>query len=116
MKINLESLKKKILDFTKDRNWDQFHSPKNLAMSISIESAELMEIYQWLDPEESLKYTRENKNEIESEVADIFNYLILFCEKADIDLVEVTDKKLRDNEKKYPVKKSKNSSKKYNKL
>ncbi len=115
MNNDLEQLKKEILDFREQRNWKQFHNPKNLAMSICIESSELMEPYQWLNLKDSLEYSKKNKKEIESEVADIFNYLLLFCNDLDIDLVKVTQKKLRISAKKYPVSKAKNNSTKYNK-
>ena len=112
----IEDLKRKILEFRDRRNWKQFHNPKNLALSITIEAAELMELFQWLNMEESLEFSKKNKKEIESEIADIFNYLILMCNDLDIDLVEVTKKKLKISEKKYPVEKAKNKSTKYNKL
>ena len=111
----LESLKKKILAFRKARNWEQFHNPKNLSMSISIEANELMELYQWLNLDESIKYSKENLDEIEGEMADIFNYLILMANDLDIDLIKATEKKLAISKKKYPVKKVKGNSKKYNK-
>ena len=114
MKTDFETLKKKILKFRDDRDWKQFHNPKNLALSISIEASELMELYQWLNMQESREFSKTNKKEIESEVADILNYLILFANDLDIDLLEVTDKKLKISEKKYPVKKAKGNSTKYN--
>ncbi|MFA5634042.1 MAG: nucleotide pyrophosphohydrolase [Candidatus Dojkabacteria bacterium] len=114
MKTDFETLKKKILKFRDDRDWKQFHNPKNLALSISIEASELMELYQWLNMQESREFSETNKKEIESEVADILNYLILFANDLDIDLLEVTDRKLRVNKKKYPVKKAKGNSTKYN--
>lgn len=115
MKTDLETLKKKILKFRDDRDWKQFHNPKNLAMSIAIETSELMELYQWLDAEESREFSKKNKEEIASEVADIFNYLILLANELEIDLIDITDKKLDVNDKKYPVKKAKGNSTKYNK-
>lgn len=73
-----------------------------------------MELYQWLNMQESREFSKTNKKEIESEVADILNYLILFTNDLDIDLLEVTDRKLRVNKKKYPVRKAKGNSTKYN--
>jgi NTP pyrophosphatase (non-canonical NTP hydrolase) len=116
MEKRLEELKGKILEFREKRNWKQFHNPKNLALSITIEAAELMELFQWLNMEESLEFSEKNKEEIESEIADIFNYLILLCNDLDIDLVGITEKKLKVSEKKYPVKKARDKSTKYNKL
>lgn len=111
----LENLKKKILLFRQARNWGQFHNPKNLSMSISIEANELMELYQWLNLEESIKYSEENKEEIGDEMADIFNYLLLMAHDLDIDLIKATERKLAISKKKYPVKKVRGNSKKYNK-
>ncbi|MGI6443942.1 MAG: nucleotide pyrophosphohydrolase [Candidatus Dojkabacteria bacterium] len=116
METNLETLRKKIIAFREERDWKQFHNPKNLAMSINIEASELMELYQWLDMEQSKEFSKTNKKEIEDEVADIFNYLILFANDLDIDLIKVTDRKLKETKKKYPVSKSKGKSTKYNKL
>lgn len=113
--MNLETLKQRILKFRERRNWKQFHNPKNLAMSIAIEASELMELYQWLNLDESIKYSEENKKDIEDEVADIFNYLILFANDLDIDLIKATSEKLKISEKKYPIKKAKGNSTKYNK-
>ncbi len=115
MPTTLESLKQKILQFREERNWKQFHNPKNLAISISIEANELVELYQWLDMEQSLKFSEENKDEISNEIADIFNYLILLANDLDIDLIKVTDQKLEINKKKYPTEKVKGKSTKYNK-
>ena len=116
METNLETLRKKIIAFREERDWKQFHNPKNLAMSINIEASELMELYQWLDMEQSKEFSKTNKKEIEDEVADIFNYLILFANDLDIDLIKVTDRKLKETKKKYPASKSKGKSTKYNKL
>ena len=100
METNLETLRKKIIAFREERDWKQFHNPKNLAMSINIEASELMELYQWLDMEQSKEFSKTNKKEIEDEVADIFNYLILFANDLDIDLIKVTDRKLKETKKK----------------
>lgn len=115
MSTNLESLKDKILLFREKREWKQFHNPKNLAASISIEANELMELYQWLNMEQSLKYSEENKEEIGRELADIFSYLILLANDLGIDLIKVTEEKLKISEKKYPAEKVKGKSTKYNK-
>lgn len=116
MEDRLEQLKKEILEFRDKRNWKQFHNPKNIATSITIEASELMELFQWLNMKESLQYCKKNKREVESEVADIFNYLLIFCNDLDIDLVQATKNKLKISKRKYPLKKSKNNSTKYNKL
>ncbi len=105
----LELLKKRIIKFNEDRDWDQFHHPSNLAKSISIEAGELLECFQWDD----VNYDREH---VKEELADVFNYCIQLSIALDEDIVDITDKKMDKNEKKYPVDKSKGSSKKYDEL
>ena len=112
----LDSLKKEVKKFVYERDWEQFHSPKNLSMSLSIEAAELMEHFQWANTiEESVKILKDEhkKSEIEDEIADIAIYLIDFCNLYDVDLEKVVFKKIRKNEKKYPVQIVKGKSDKY---
>lgn len=96
----------KIKKFNKDRDWDQFHSPSNLAKSVSIEAGELLECFQWND-----EYNLEN---VTDEMADVFVYLLDLANKLDVDLLEITDKKIDKNEIKYPIEKAKGNAKKYN--
>ena len=98
----------KIKQFTQERDWDQFHSPSNLAKSISIEAAELLECFQWSD-----EYDRDA---VISELADVVNYAILMADKLGVDLEEIVLEKLKKNEEKYPIDKSKGVSTKYDKL
>jgi NTP pyrophosphatase (non-canonical NTP hydrolase) len=114
--MNNSDLLKKILKFRKERNWKKFHTPKNLAISISLEANELLEHYQWLSTRESLDYSKKNKTEISEEMADVFIYLLLMAHDLDIDLLDASVKKIKKNYKKYPISKSKGNSKKYNKL
>ena len=109
MNKDLKDILEKLIRFRDDRNWKQFHSPENLAKSISIEANELLENYQWGDQNADIKNIKE-------EVADIFGYLLLFCNEMDIDLIEETKKKISKNSKKYPKDKAFGTSKKYNKL
>lgn len=104
----MKETKDKIIKFTHDRDWDQFHSPENLAKSISIEAAELLECFQWNNDFK--------KEEVVDELADIVNYCILLSDKLDVDLEEIVLNKLKKNEAKYPVDKSKGKSDKYTKL
>ena len=104
----MEDVKNKVVRFTKDRDWDQFHSPANLAKSIAIESGELLECFQWND--------NYNKEEVCDELADVVNYCILMADKLNVNLDEIVLKKLEENSKKYPINKSKGKSTKYNKL
>lgn len=99
---------KRVLQFTKDRDWDQFHHPENLAKSISIESAELLECFQW-----SSDY---DHDKVVDELADILNYCILMADKLDVDIEGIILNKIEKNEIKYPVDKAKGKSDKYTKL
>lgn len=97
-----------IVKFNEERDWDQFHSAENLAKSISIESGELLELFQWDN-----KY---NKEEVCDELADVMNYCILLAHKLDVDLEEIVLNKIEKSKKKYPIEKAKGKSTKYNKL
>ncbi len=105
----LEQLKQRIDKFNKDRDWDQFHTPCNLAKSISIESAELLECFQWSNEEY-------NKEEVLEELADVMNYCIQMSIVLDVDIVDIINKKMDKTELKYPVDKAKGVSTKYDKL
>ena len=104
----MERLLKRIDKFNKERDWDQFHSPVNLAKSISIEANELLECYQWND--------NANIEDVKEELADVLNYCLQMSLKLNLDPIEIINKKMDKNEKKYPVDKAKGKSDKYNKL
>ena len=106
--MEYKQLLEKIKKFNEDRDWDQFHSPDNLAKSISIEAGELLECFQWNN-----EYDLEN---VTDEMADVFVYLLDLANKLNIGLLEVTDKKIDKNALKYPVDKAKGNAKKYNNL
>ena len=105
----LEILKQRIDKFCKDRDWDQFHTPSNLAKSISIEAAELLECFQWYDDQ----YDREA---VLDELADVMNYCIQMSKVLNVDMVDIIHKKLDKTEKKYPIEKAKGVATKYDKL
>ena len=114
--MDLEKIKLKLREFAEERDWEQFHDPKNLSMALSVEVAELVEIFQWSKSGglDEIK-DPEIRKEIEREIADIFNYLVKLVDLLDIDLEEISLKKIEENEYKYPANKVKGSSKKYNK-
>ena len=103
-----EELKEKIRKFNKDRDWDQFHSPENLAKSVAIEAGELLECFQWSE--------EFDQNAVEEEMADVFTYLLDLSDRLGVDLLKITDKKMDKNAFKYPIEKAKGRSDKYNKL
>ena len=103
-------------EFAKERDWDQFHSLKNLVCALSVEASELLEIFQWIDFTDEKINDVALKEKISDEVADIMLYLIRFADKADINLEEACLKKIQKNSKKYPVDLAKGISKKYDEL
>ncbi len=105
----LDALMQRIDKFNKDRDWDQFHSPSNLAKSISIESGELLECFQWSDEKYDL-------DDVKEELADVMNYCFQMCQKLGVDPVGIINAKMDKTERKYPVEKAKGVSTKYNKL
>lgn len=115
---SIQELKEKIKKFVKKRDWEKYHTPKNLSMSIAIEAAELMENFQWENQKDALKLLENarKRKEIEEELADIAIYVIDFCGIYSIDLAKIINQKLAKNNKKYPVRLSKGNSYKYNVL
>lgn len=109
----LEQLREKILQFRDERNWQQFHNPKDLALSLSLEASELLELFQWKTSEEAVE---KNLDKMKEELADVLIYSILFANELDIDIKEITIKKLKKNNNNYPVELSFGSNKKYNDL
>lgn len=109
----IKQLKDAVGQFVKEREWEQFHSPKNLSMAIAIEAAELMEAFRFMPCEESKAIVVAQKEEIAFELADITIAILSFCNLYEIDLSETVLKKLIHNSQKYPVDKAKGSNKKY---
>lgn len=113
MADSLIDLRQKIDDFVEARDWAQFHSPKNLAMAMIVEAAELVEHFQWDTIEESKTLTPEKREEVGNELADTFVYLLRLSEVLEIDLIEAANKKIALNAIKYPVEKAKGRNNKY---
>tara|TARA_B100000965_G_scaffold403430_1_gene431483 strand:- start:2058 stop:2411 length:354 start_codon:yes stop_codon:yes gene_type:complete len=110
--LDLGKIKKKLREFSNKRDWDQFHTPKNLSMALSVEIAELVEIFQWSN-NGGLDVAQNSREQIEMEIADIFNYLIKFVDILDIDLERVSLEKIDLNAEKYPINKVKGKAIKY---
>jgi NTP pyrophosphatase (non-canonical NTP hydrolase) len=107
---DLEELRKEIVQFTKDRDWDQFHNGKDLAIALSGEASELLNAFLWKKSEDvKIEKVRE-------ELADVLNYAFLIADKYNLDIEQIMDEKLKINGEKYPVSKAKGSAKKYNEL
>ncbi len=115
---SVSNLLHKIKDFRDERDWKQFHDPKNLAEAISIESSELLELFLWKDKNQIAEELKERsfKKEVADELADIFSFLLLMSDEVGVDLEKALSEKLEQNKKKYPVEKSKGKSTKYDKL
>ena len=103
-------------NFARKRDWQKFHTPKNLAASISIEAAELLEIFQWSDNHLNIEKDKRIKQKISEEVADILLYILRFCDLTNLDVEKICLKKIKINERKYPIALSKGKSTKYNEL
>jgi len=112
----LEEIKLKLREFSKERDWDQFHSPKNFSMALIVECAELVEHFQWLTDEQSKRLPKNTLDEVSLEMADIMIYLIRLADKLDVDLLKTIERKMELNAIKYPVENSKGLTTKYNKL
>lgn len=105
----LEELQKRIQKFNDDRDWNQFHTPSNLAKSISIEANELLECFQWNDQNYNIE-------DVKEELADVMNYCIQMSQVLNVDIIDIMNKKMDKTEKKYPIEKAKGVSTKYDKL
>lgn len=109
MKEN-EEIMEALLKFRNERDWEQFHNPKDLALAINVEAGELLELFLWKSPDEA------NKEKVKEELADIFAYAFLLAEKYQLDVKDIVLEKIKKNEEKYPVDKSKGNAKKYSEL
>jgi NTP pyrophosphatase (non-canonical NTP hydrolase) len=114
--LSLESLKLRLRQFAAERDWDQFHSPKNLASALSVEAAELLEPFQWLTEEQSRNLSPEKVQAVRKEIADVLIYLVRLADKLDVDPLQAARDKITENAAKYPVEKAKGSMRKYTEL
>lgn len=112
---SLPELQQKLRAFAKARDWEQFHSPKNLVMALSVEASELLEHFQWLTEQEAKNLSPEVKAEVAEEMADVLLYLLRLADGLNVDLLEEAQKKMAKNEKRFPVDKVKGSAKKFRK-
>jgi dCTP diphosphatase len=113
MADSVEELKSRVRQFAAERDWDQFHSPKNLAMALSVEAAELVEEFQWLTEEQSRNLDPERRERVRLEAADVFIYLLRIADKLGVDLVAAAADKMILNEQKYPADRVRGDSRKY---
>jgi len=102
--------------FAGKRDWNQYHTPKNLVMALAVEAAELVEEFQWLTEDQSKHLSPEKLAKVKDEIGDVFNYLVRLSSKLDIDLISAANEKIVKNGSKYPVEKAKGNAKKYTEL
>ena len=115
-KTTIQDLKKQVKKFCEDRDWDKYHNPKDLAIGIITEAAELLDHFRFKSEEDIKQILKSKKQEISEELADVLYFVLRLAQKHDIDLSTELEKKLRKNELKYPIGKSKGSNKKYSEL
>lgn len=111
---DLEEMRQSVTKFAQERDWDQFHSPKNLSMALSVEVAELMEHFQWLTQAQSRDLDTDTLIEVAKELADVQVYVVRLADMLNIDLVSAVSTKMQENAEKYPADKVRGSAKKYN--
>ena len=109
----MKELIRELREFTVERDWEQFHSPKNLAMALSVEAAEILEIFQWLTQEQSKNLTAETKERVSEEIADVMIFLTNLADKLGIDPIEAARNKVKINRIKYPAELVKGKANKY---
>jgi dCTP diphosphatase len=109
-------LRQRLRQFAAERDWEQFHTPKNLAIALSVEAGELLEHFQWLTPEQEAQLSAEQLGRVRLEMADVLLYLVRLADRLDVDLVGAAMDKLAINAKKYPVELAKGNAKKYTEL
>lgn len=114
--VDISYWKERLAGFAKDRDWDQFHNPKNLVMALSVESSELVEVFQWLSAEQSKNLSDLQKESAKQEIADVLLYLIRLSDKLDINLPQALEEKFKLNGEKYPVDLARGTEKKYSEL
>lgn len=107
---DIQDLRNAIVQFTRERDWDQFHDGKNLAIALQLEASELLEAYLWKDAEDV------SIDKVKEELADVFNYAFLIADKYNLDVTQIVLDKMQKNAEKYPVEKAKGTAKKYNEL
>ncbi|MEW6178179.1 MAG: nucleotide pyrophosphohydrolase [Pseudomonadota bacterium] len=114
--MNVKKIQQKLTNFSCEREWDQFHSPKNLAIALSVECSELLEEFQWLTDEQAISVMdhADQAERIRDELADVTAYLLQLAGKLGVDLEDAVHKKIEKNALKYPIEKAKGSAKKYN--
>jgi NTP pyrophosphatase (non-canonical NTP hydrolase) len=114
--LSVEQLAKRIIAFRDARDWKQFHNPKDIAISLSLEAAEVLEHFQWKSKEEIEEYVKTDKEHIGEELADVLYWILLMSHDINLDILKALQKKIKKNEKKYPIEKARGRHTKYDRL
>jgi dCTP diphosphatase len=109
---SIDELRRQLREFARERDWEQFHSPKNLAMALIVEAAELVEHFQWLTQAESRSLDPDRREQVAQELADVFIYLVRLADRLDVDLLDAAERKIALNARKYPADKVRGSARK----
>lgn len=113
MSSDIANLQKMIRQFVDERDWDQFHNPKDLSISLTLEASEVLEHFQWKSDSEMVEHVKNHKADVAEELADVFYWVLLLSNKLDVNLTEAFERKMKQNIKKYPVHKARGNHKKY---
>lgn len=113
---DVQGITKKLIDFRNKRDWEQFHNPKDVALSLVLEATEVLEHFQWKSEKEIQEYIKSHKKDIGEELADVFNWVLILSHDIGIDILKTSEAKIKANGKKYPVKKAKGRHTKYTEL
>lgn len=113
---DIQHLTQKLITFRNARDWKQFHNPKDVALSLTLEAAEVLEHFQWKNGQELDAYVKDHKDDIGEELADVFNWVLILSHDLSLDIIKASEKKIKKNEQKYPVSKAKGKHTKYIKL
>lgn len=111
--MSLDKLRASIREFSKERDWEQFHNPKNLAIALSVEASELLEVFQWLTPEQSANLKADARAAVKDEIGDVMICLVNLADRLNVDLLASAEEKLEKVKAKYPVEKARGLAKKY---
>ncbi len=115
--LNTKEIQENVRRFASEREWERFHTPKNLAMALNVEAGELLELFQWLTPEESARIMEgEKAQDVRHEMADVLVYLLRLADVLGVDLKTAVEEKMRHNAQKYPVEKARGNARKYDEL
>ena len=112
----LDTLRLKLREFASERDWEQFHTPKNLAMALSVEASEIVEHFQWLTAEKSQELDKETREKVSEEIGDVINYVVRLADILGIDPLDAAIQKIESNARKYPVDRSKGNARKYTEI